>query len=77
VYAESTRLWPSEPGTLYYCISRDPDDGAVFHFFERYAGRAAFRAHVQQPLMQKLFADGLIKDVKAKFAAPIVAAAAP
>lgn len=67
VYAETTRLAASEPGTVYYCISRDPDDRTVFHFFERYTGRAAFDEHNAQPIIKKLIQDKLFKGVKAKF----------
>ncbi|KAI7717318.1 hypothetical protein D0864_08373 [Hortaea werneckii] len=42
VYAQTNQLAKSEPGTLQYCISRDPDDPTLFHMFEQYAGRAAF-----------------------------------
>lgn len=57
----------SEPGTIYYCISRDGDDPTVFHFFERYTGRAAFEEHNAQPVVRKLIQDRLFKGVKAKF----------
>ena len=67
VYAETTRLAASEPGTIYYCISRDGDDPTAFHFFERYTGRAAFDEHNSQPIIQKLIEDKLFKGVKAKF----------
>ncbi|KAJ4308191.1 hypothetical protein N0V94_009461 [Neodidymelliopsis sp. IMI 364377] len=67
VYAETTRLAASEPGSIYYCICRDSDDRNVFHFFERYTGRAAFEEHNAQPIVQKLMRDRLYKGVKAKF----------
>ncbi|KAG9201746.1 hypothetical protein G6514_005362 [Epicoccum nigrum] len=67
VYAETTRLAASEPGILYYCISRDGDDPTAFHFFERYTGRAAFEEHNSQPIIEKLIEDKLFKGVKAKF----------
>lgn len=67
MYAETTRIAASEPGSLYYCISRDPDDRTVFHFFERYTGRAAFEEHNTQPIIKKLIQDKLFKGVKAKF----------
>jgi quinol monooxygenase YgiN len=76
VYAETTRLAASEPGTIYYCISRDPDDRTVFHFFERYAGRAAFEEHNAQPIIKKLIQDKLFKGVKAKFVEAIEPASA-
>lgn len=68
MYAETTRLAQFEPGVIYYCIARDGDDGNVFHFFERYTGRKAFEEHNQQPIIQKLMADKLMRGVKAKFA---------
>jgi quinol monooxygenase YgiN len=67
VYAETTRLAASEPGIIYYCLSRDGDDPTVFHFFERYTGRQAFEDHNAQPIIRKLMKDQLIKGVKAKF----------
>jgi quinol monooxygenase YgiN len=67
VYAETTRLAASEPGIIYYCISRDGDDPTAFHFFERYTGRAAFEEHNSQPIIKKLIEDKLFKGVKAKF----------
>ncbi|KAK3312748.1 hypothetical protein B0H66DRAFT_568836 [Apodospora peruviana] len=72
VYTASTRQAASEEGIIYYCISRDPDDRDVFHFFERYSGRKAFEAHVSTPLMVQLFKDKYIKEVKARFAKPIM-----
>ncbi|KAF7191189.1 hypothetical protein HII31_07549 [Pseudocercospora fuligena] len=76
VYAETTRLSASEPGTIYYCLSRDPDDRTAFHFFERYTGRRAFEDHNDQPIIRKLMADQLIKGVKAKFVGAIKPATA-
>ena len=67
VYAETTRLAQFEPGTIYYCLARDSDDRNMFHFFERYMGRAAFDKHNEQPIIQKLMADKYIRGVKAKF----------
>ncbi|KAF1354511.1 hypothetical protein EJ07DRAFT_132406 [Lizonia empirigonia] len=67
VYAETTRLAASEPGSIYYCICRDGDDATVFHFFERYTGRLAFEEHNAQPIIQKLLKDRLWKGVEAKF----------
>lgn len=67
VYAETTRLAASEPGSIYYCICRDGDDPTVFHFFERYTGRLAFEEHNAQPIIQKLLKDRLWKSVEAKF----------
>ncbi|KAK3346952.1 hypothetical protein B0T25DRAFT_584041 [Lasiosphaeria hispida] len=72
-YAIATHIAKFEPGTVYYCISRDTDNPAVFHFFERYTGRKAFDAHNEQPAVQKLLKeDKYIKDVTAKFAKPIL-----
>ena len=67
VYAETTRLAASEPGSIYYCIARDGDDPTIFHFFERYKGRKAFEDHNNQPIIQELMEDKLMKGVKAKF----------
>ncbi|KAI9704531.1 MAG: hypothetical protein M1820_005605 [Bogoriella megaspora] len=64
VYAETTRLATSEPGTIYYAICRGSEDRNLFYFFERYAGRKAFEAHNEQPVAQKLIADKLFKGCK-------------
>lgn len=74
LYAETTRMAASEPGTIYYCISRDHNDPTIFHFFERYAGRAAFEAHVNQPIMPDVVA--CHRDVKAAIVKAIQPAAA-
>ena len=72
VYRETTILSASEPGILHYCISRDADDPAIFHFFERYTGREAFDAHNSQPIIQKLLnVDRYIKHVEAVIAKPL------
>lgn len=71
VYAETTRLAQSEPGTIYYCLARDAQDPTTFHFFERYKGKKAFGEHNAQPIIQKLMADQFIKGVKAKFMKPV------
>ncbi|KAF7308524.1 ABM domain-containing protein [Mycena chlorophos] len=66
VYAETTRLAASEPGTVYYCLARDEKDRNKFHFFERYKGRKAFDAHNEQPIIQKLLKeDKYIRGVQA------------
>ncbi|KAK3377362.1 hypothetical protein B0T24DRAFT_678198 [Lasiosphaeria ovina] len=78
VYAETTRLAALDPGSLYYCICRDSDDPAVFHFFERYTGRKAFDAHNQQPIIRKLLdEDKYMRKVKATFVKAIKAAPSP
>ncbi|KAK0737778.1 hypothetical protein B0T18DRAFT_432711 [Schizothecium vesticola] len=72
VYRETTILSASETGILHYCISRDADDPAIFHFFERYTGRDAFDAHNSQPIIQKLLnVDRYIKHVEAVIAKPV------
>ncbi|RMX75447.1 hypothetical protein D0869_11615 [Hortaea werneckii] len=71
VYAQTNQLAKSEPGTLQYCISRDPDDPTLFHMFEHYAGREAFERHNAQPIIQKLIQDQLFKGVKAVIVKPI------
>ncbi|KAM7196865.1 hypothetical protein V8F20_006832 [Naviculisporaceae sp. PSN 640] len=75
VYAETTRLAASEPGTLQYCIARDPDNRDASHFYERYTGRVAFEAHNSQPVIVQLLGEGkLIREVKFKFVKPVGAA---
>lgn len=72
VYRETTIHSASEPGILHYCISRDADDPAIFHFFERYTGREAFDAHNSLPIIQKLLnVDKYIKSVEAVIAKPL------
>ncbi|KAJ4420301.1 hypothetical protein N0V85_000650 [Neurospora sp. IMI 360204] len=79
VYEETTRLSASEPGVIYYCISRESDDSGrgggdsrVFHFFERFTGREAFEAHSRQPIIRKLLEeDGYIERVEAVFVKPL------
>ncbi|KAK3388763.1 hypothetical protein B0T20DRAFT_484331 [Sordaria brevicollis] len=74
VYQETTRLAASEPGVIYYCISRDLEDERVFHFFERYKGRVAFEEHNRLPVIKKLLEeDGYIERVEAVFASPLMA----
>ncbi|RMZ11955.1 hypothetical protein D0862_02786 [Hortaea werneckii] len=73
VYAQTNQLAKSEPGTLQYCISRDPDDPTLFHMFEQYAGREAFERHNAQPIIQELIQDQLFKGVKAVIVKPIPA----
>ncbi|KAJ5895107.1 hypothetical protein N7495_006798 [Penicillium taxi] len=67
VYTETTRLAQSEPGSVYYCLTRDEDEPHIFYFFEQYAGRQAFEDHNNQPIIQKLMEDKFIRGVKAKF----------
>ncbi|KAK5111000.1 hypothetical protein LTR62_005375 [Meristemomyces frigidus] len=72
VYAYTNEHAKSEPGTLQYCLARDPDDPTVFHMFEHYASRKAFEEHNDQPIIKKLIeVDGFMKGVKAKFMVPI------
>ncbi|ORX39138.1 hypothetical protein BD324DRAFT_649227 [Kockovaella imperatae] len=68
LYSKITSVALADPGTVYYCISRDQDDPAVFHFFERYQDRASFDAHNEHPLVKELLASGWTKDIKAVFA---------
>ena len=78
VYAETTRLSAFEPGILHYSISRDPEDPALFHFYERYKDRAAFEEHNKTPVIRKLlYEQRYIKTVEAKILKPIAPAAAP
>lgn len=74
VYKQTTRraLSPEEPGTIYYCISRDRTDPSIFHFFERYESEEAFHRHNEQDLVKNLVTSGWMRDVKAVFVKPIV-----
>ena len=60
-----------EPGTIYYCIARDPDERHIFHFFERYSGRAAFDLHNSSHVVKTIFAEKLFEKVDAKFVTAI------
>ncbi|KAM7220108.1 hypothetical protein V8F06_004436 [Rhypophila decipiens] len=76
IYAETTRLAATEPGMLHYSVARDPDNRDAFHFYERYAGRAAFEAHNGQPIIVRLLNDEekLVRGVRFKFIRAIRAA---
>ncbi|KAM7183122.1 hypothetical protein V8F33_013793 [Rhypophila sp. PSN 637] len=76
IYAETTRLAATEPGMLHYSVARDPDNRDAFHFYERYAGRAAFEAHNGQPIIVRLLNDEekLVRGVRFKFVRAIRAA---
>ena len=67
IYQQLTHNAQSEPGTTYYCLSRDPSDSSVFHFFERYADKAAFEAHNEQQIVKDLISSGWMKNVRAVF----------
>lgn len=75
-YAQTTRNAQSEPGIIYYCISRDPENPDIFHFFERYTGRSAFEEHNKHPIIQKILSEGWMAGVKAKIVKAIRPAAA-
>jgi len=36
----------AEPGMLYYQAHRDPEDGRVFFFYEKYTGPDSYQAHL-------------------------------
>ncbi|TKX19049.1 hypothetical protein C1H76_8940 [Elsinoe australis] len=55
IYAETTRNAASEPGTIYYCLSRDDKDPTIFYFFERYTGKKAFDEHNSQDIIKRIF----------------------
>jgi quinol monooxygenase YgiN len=42
-----------EPGLEIYSVHQDPNDSAVFHFFEIYADQKAWDAHGKGEAMQK------------------------
>ncbi|KAL3462488.1 hypothetical protein BJX64DRAFT_259236 [Aspergillus heterothallicus] len=54
-------------GTLYYCITQDPESPRTFHLFERYADKAAFLEHGELPLVQELLFGGVTEDIKPIF----------
>ncbi|KAL9618070.1 MAG: hypothetical protein Q9160_007199 [Pyrenula sp. 1 TL-2023] len=73
IYEQTTRRAQSsaEPDVIHYCLMRDAKDPSIFHFFERYRNKEAFRVHNEQEIIQKLVTSGWIKDVEAVFGAPI------
>ena len=71
VYKETTKHAEVEEGTVYYCLGRDAKDPSIFHFFERYKSKEAFKEHNDQDIVQKLVNSGWMKDVKAVFVKPI------
>ncbi|KAF2148576.1 hypothetical protein K461DRAFT_248090 [Myriangium duriaei CBS 260.36] len=74
MYSKMTKDTKSEPGTLYYAICRDDTDRTKFHFFERYAGKAAFEEHISKPETQTIHEKQMFRGVKAKFVTAIPAA---
>ena len=42
-----------EPGNLFYQCHRDPDEEAVFYFYEQYDSEEAYQAHLDSPHMQE------------------------
>ena len=43
----------AEPGILQYQPHRDPDDPNVFFFYEQYADKAAYEAHIESEHMKQ------------------------
>ena len=68
MYKETTRLAQDEEGVVYYCISRDQKDPSIFHFFERYKSKDAFRKHNEQAVVIRLINSGVTRDITASFA---------
>ncbi|KAL2841716.1 hypothetical protein BJY01DRAFT_249386 [Aspergillus pseudoustus] len=54
-------------GTLYYCITQDPENPRQFHLFERYADKAGFVEHGELPLVKELFFSSVVEDIKPIF----------
>ena len=73
IYRQTTKraMSDAEPGTIYYCLCRDPKDSSIFHFYERYVSKHAFRYHNDQAVIKKLISSGWMKDVEAVFATPV------
>lgn len=73
IYEQTTRRAQSsaEPDVIHYCITRDPENPSIFHFFERYRNKEAFRVHNEQEIIQRLVGSGWIRDVEAVFGVPI------
>jgi quinol monooxygenase YgiN len=60
--AVSELLEPSknEPGNLFYQPHRDPENPAVFFFYEQYVDKAAYEAHGSSEHFQRLgFGDAI------------------
>jgi len=79
IYAQTSRraLSDEEPGTVYYAICRDREDPLIFHFFEQYRDKAAFDTHNDQPIIESIFKDNLMKDCKAVFGKPLYGTPTP
>lgn len=60
LYSRTMRYAITEPEVVHYCICRI-DGTNRFHFFERYASRVAFEAHIQRPLTYELFSRDLMR----------------
>ena len=73
IYKQTTAraMSDAEPGTIYYCICRDPKERNQFHFYERYTSKEAFDAHNDQEIIKKLVGSGWMKEVKFVFAKAI------
>jgi quinol monooxygenase YgiN len=50
----------SEPGVLIYEVARDQQDRLKFLVFERYAGRAAFKAHIETKAFLDMWESGVL-----------------
>ncbi|WPG98777.1 Hypothetical protein R9X50_00157300 [Acrodontium crateriforme] len=71
-YEQTTRIALTEPGCVYYCLTRDEQEPHIFYFFERYRGRKAFEEHVVGPFQEEI--QRYILGVKAKFGRAILPA---
>ncbi|KAF2733363.1 hypothetical protein EJ04DRAFT_439220 [Polyplosphaeria fusca] len=71
IYKQTTKLAKSEPGVIYYCISRDNNDPTLFYFFERYASQEALEVHMRQEILRNMLAKEYIKDMDVKFLKPL------
>jgi quinol monooxygenase YgiN len=50
----------AEPGMIQYQAHRDPEDPAIFFFYEQYVDEDAFKAHGQSPHFQEIgFGDAI------------------
>ena len=61
-----------EKGTIHFCVSKDQNDPALFHYFERFDSRAAFLAHANSAIDKEVRESGLMKDMTMTVVNPLI-----
>jgi len=72
LYQRMTKIAATEPGIIYYSLSRNSKDPSIFHFFERYASKQDFERHTSREETQTILKSGWFDDVEARFERPIM-----